>query len=205
MMRFKTLLGVSAIAGFAALAPSIGFAAQCQFGDEASFGILEADVFNSTDCIGAQEGNDSNSDLDGFFDVAEWTEDTKFDSDANSYNPEGILTVDFTGGSMMEGTWEVSSWDGIAKAMIVVKAGNFFAAYLIDTTAGLTGGWSTRAIEVGWNGNQPDVSHISLFVCSEDDEDCGGGGTGGDVPLPGGLPLLASAAGIGYILRRRKR
>ena len=208
MMRFKTLLGVSAIAGFAALAPSIGSAAQCQFGDEAGF-TATVDVWTSTACVGQVESdNDDAATIAGLLGLTGLYQDTRAERENDgtiTYDPTGIMSIT-AADDFLQGTWSVNSWDGVASAIFVVKGSNRFAVYVLDTTAGLNGGWSTQALENN-GGNQPAYSHLSLYLvdCEEDDEDCGGGGTGGDVPLPGGLPLLASAAGIGYILRRRKR
>ncbi len=90
------------------------------------------------------------------------------------------------------GTWSIDegfllNFDAF---MIVIKAGNEFAAYLFDNMSADDGTWLT------FNGK--DLSHLSLYARGE------GGGGESPVPEPGafgllGLGLLGAAAA-----RRRK-
>lgn len=123
----------------------------------------------------------------GLFGINTWEEAARIDEPASS---DGILSMTYAAG-LKSGTWTVSSWDGIAEAMLVVKGSNGFIAYLIDITAGLTGNWTTDAL-LNNGGQQPEISHLTLYT------------TPAAIPLPAGLPLLLAGLGALALLRRRK-
>lgn len=206
-MKFFGIIGAGVFAAGMALLPTMGSAALCKVGTESDFD-MNADVWTSTACIGEIENdNDDVATIESLFLLSGVYQDTKAereDDGSITYDPTGIMTIT-ADTDLLGGTWSVSSWAGVETAIFVVKGSNSFAAYVLDITAGLNGGWTTNALENN-GGNQPAYSHVSLYLVDCDDPfDCDGGGTGGDIPLPAGLPLLASAMGIGYILRRRKR
>ncbi len=185
---FKSLVtaAVLAVAGTAASA------ATCTFGPTSS-----ADVWASTACVGQVSGNDSAATVNahggtGIFGINTWSQDSKWEAKTNTYSPSGLLSI--LKENDKKGTWSVTSWAGIGSAALVVKGSNNWAAYLLDTSAGLTGGWTTLALTNN-GGNQPGISHISLYT----------------TPAPAPVPLPASAlllvAGMGGLaaLRRRKK
>lgn len=180
MLNFKNFALVGALAVFAA-----GFGATQV--EAATCSITDVTV--STACANV-DGNDSEDTVDGLFGLdVDFT--AKVDAPDTS---DGILTVtyDETGKA---GTWSVDSWDGFSAAILVTKGGPAFAAYLLDLTAGITGTWSTAGL-TNPGGNQPNISHISLYTVE---------GETPVVPVPAGLPLILSALGLGALtLRRRK-
>ena len=148
-----------------------------------------ADVTVSTDCMNV-DGNDSEGVVDGLFGL-DLDFEAKVDAPGTS---DGLLTITYDEGDT-SGTWSVDSWSGFSSAILVTKAGPAFAAYLLDLTAGLTGTWSTAGL-TNPGGNQPEISHISLYTASGDMS---------VVPLPAGLPLMLSVLGLGALaLSRRK-
>ena len=186
---------------------SVGFAttsqaATCQFGDVNDF-MLSADVYTSTACIDQQSGNDSNTAVSGFFGETGWTQVAKVDEPATS---NGKLTITYTGGApSLSGSWSVTSWAGVAKAMLILKASSGYAAYLLDITAGTSGEWVTQAL-MNNGGNQPAISHVSLYevACQPNDPSCDPP-VNFNVPVPAGLPLIMTALGVFGIVRSRKR
>lgn len=179
-------------------------AKSCQFGTEGEF-TASADVFTSTACIGEVSGNDSASlfNDEAYFGENTWVQNTKIDvleeetDESKTYSfkdpdPSGILSASL-GDDALSGTWSVSSWAGIEKAVLVLKGGKGFAAYLLDLAAGTEGKWSTQALTVG-NDNQPALSHVALYT------------TPSVIPLPAaGWMLLSALGGLGLVARRRRK
>lgn len=173
--------------------------AQCKFGTQLS----GADVWNSTACVNQIGGNDSDKTVGngvtnvntvngGLFGFTNWTLNSRYE-DTGTYSTVGLLTG--TGAAKKSGTWSVSSWKGIGAAMLVVKGGNGFASYLLDLTAGLSGGWSMAAV-LNNGGKIPDMSHISLYTVP---------GAPAAVPVPAAGLLLVGALGGLAAVRSRKR
>lgn len=199
---FKNGTLAIAITAAAAFFGNTASAASCKFGDFDDF-MLSADVYTSTDCVDQQSGNDDVAAVQSlFFGVSPVTQYKVDEPDTSA----GILTIDYED-DLLSGTWSVSSWAGIKSAILVLKASNNWAAYLLDINPDSTmGGWSTQAI-LNNGGNQPAISHVSLYT-----EDCPPGNffacpgnTTPAIPLPAGLPLLLSALGIGALMRMRTR
>lgn len=211
--RITTLAAAAVLAAGMWGLPAGAATMSCQFGTVDEF-MATADVWTSTDCVGEVDGNDAigndagaNVDLnnpDNFggsalFDSTNWSLDTRINvrEVAGGFffdppNPDGILGA-ILDPDALSGTWSVDSWAGIGKAMLVLKGGNGFAAYLLDLTAGLTGGWSTQALTVGRNNNQPALSHVSLYT------------TPAPIPLPAaGFLMLGALGGLGLLARRRR-
>ena len=203
MLTFRSLapLAAAAVLSFAALPATA--VTTCQFGTEAEF-TATADVWTSTACSGEIAGNDSdqnggagivnvNVQDGGLFGFTSWVLDSRYDQDDGTYNPDGILNISNITSNLFEGDWSVDSWDGVQAAMLVLKGGNGFAAYLLDMTAGLDGEWITQALTVGKKGNTPAISHISLYTVEV-----------AAVPVPAaGLLLIGALGGLALLRRRR--
>ena len=139
----------------------------------------------STACAGAFDGNDANSNLDGLFGQAGWTEIAKIEDGT----ADGILTITNAGGT--SGTWSVTGWGGLSKVMAVLKGGPDFAAYLLDLSK--TGGtWNTLGLLKGNGRPGPGLSHFTLY------------GVPSEVPLPAaGWLMLAGLGGLGFAGRKK--
>lgn len=199
------------------MAPGSAQATTCKFGTALDF-TLSADVWTSTNCVGQIDGNDAignnsgaNVDLNDplnfggpLFGSTNWELDTRINvledksTDPSTFsfetpNPSGVLSA-ILGSDALSGSWSVTSWAGIEKAILVLKGGNGFAAYLLDLTAGMSGRWSTQALTVGQNDNQPALSHVSLYT------------TPAPIPVPAaGLLLITALGGLGFAARRRRK
>ena len=210
MLTFRSLapLAAAAVLSFAAL-PAAAAVVACQFGTEAEF-TATADVWTSTSCVGQITGNDSDQDagsgvvnvntvLDqpntndvGLFNISNWVLDSRYDQDLGTYDPDGILNISNVTSNLFQGEWSVDSWDGVQSAMLVLKGGNGFAAYLLDLTAGLSGEWITQAL-TNRGGQTPAISHISLYTVEV-----------AAVPVPAaGLLLIGALGGLALLRRRR--
>jgi hypothetical protein len=167
------------------------------------------DVTTSTDCIGRVTApqNDQPDTLLAdhiFFGINDWVRVQKSD-DADPIN-DPIYNLSITGAGDTSGTWSVDGFNGFSAAVLVLKASTNWAAYLLNTTL-TSGTWNTVALltpttQHNTNENQPDISHISLYV--------GGGPVSNPppsvVPLPAALPLYGTGlAIIGFIGWRRSR
>ena len=121
-------------------------------------------------------------------------------------NDDGIVISPYdliaNGNGSVTGLWNVSSFNNYQYAALVIKGGAVaFVAYLLDLSQ-LSGTWSTADL-INGGGNQPGLSHISLYV-------------GGlqitppppppEVPLPAaGLLLLTAMGGLGMLRARRAK
>lgn len=194
----RSLIGAAASIAFAAFGLVSGASAStlkplelavspatCSVSD---FTIGEADA---SMCEGAYRGNDSNSELDGIFDINGWTEIAKVEMRKNRSGSftTGSLTVN------RNGTWSVSSWGNNSPVMAVIKGGNTFSAYLLGDLTATFGTWNTDGVLKGNNRPGPGLSHLTIYS---------GDPTPTPIPLPAaGWMLLAGLGGL-VAMRRRK-
>lgn len=103
-------------------------------------------------------------------------------TDAPGNGPVQFLTTPSKNGKT--GTWSVDTFAGLTNVVLTLKAGNGFAAFLLNT-ASLSGLWSSSK----------GLSHATLYY----------NGDPSPVPLPPSLGLLIlGLLGLGYIGRRRR-
>jgi hypothetical protein len=201
-MHLRKLGFAVAALGISAFAPTAGIASTCN----------TAVNTHSTACV-VESGNNENQNLNtivagGLFGISTWVEVSHaldLDTPANNVGP--LINPGTTGAGTQSGTWAVANFTNVLDAMLIVKAGNQFAAYFLNT-AFTSGIWGTLGLLVG-SGQTPNVSHIALYEVA-----CGGT-TGiscpsnqGTTPLPGAVWLfgtvLAGGAGFGQWRKRRK-
>lgn len=153
----------------------------------------------STACVGTiiDPKNDTPATYlatNNFFSISNWTQVQKTDGPNNVLYNFDVDSVDES-----EGTWSVSSFNGWSNAVIVLKGGTSWSAYLLNVLF-LSGDWNTLGL-LNDGGEHPDLSHASLYV--------GGikSGSGGPVvPLPAALPLfLGGLGGLAWLGRFRRR
>jgi hypothetical protein len=154
-----------------------------------------SDVTTSTACI-IVSGNNENQNVNtiisgGLFGISNWVE---LASSVGAGSTVGPLTA---GAGTTSGTWSVPSF-GHTDAFLVVKGGNYFAAYLLDTHF-TSGTWSTLGLIVGHK-NHPSLSHLALYE--------GGLIVTNSVPIPTPLPgtvlLFGSVLAGAMIIRNRR-
>ena len=200
MFGFQVL---KAVVGAGALAVIVMSAGVAQAATCTTLGVTV-----STACAGPVPGNDKDvyggggttnvNDIDndlsdgmdeGLFGTNTWTETAKINSPGLL---DGILSMTYDNGNT-SGTWSVSSWAGIGSAMLVVKAGNEFIAYLLDLTAGTSGIWTTQGL-VNNNNELRKISHLTLYTTPAIPP----------VPVPAaGLLLIGALGGLAALRRRR--
>lgn len=92
-----------------------------------------------------------------------------------------------------DGTWSIVNPLGYESIMVTLKQGKSFAAFLLDSTAPLSGIWNT----FGPGNSVGDYSHASVYFS--------GDMTPAPIPLPAGAALLpAGLAALAFLRRRRK-
>ena len=156
----------------------------------------------STACQVVAGNNDSVSDMNGFnagagvFGNNDWILADKSDQASPNALVDGNINLTNTGNGTSSGTWSVDTFGGYTQVVLVVKGGaEAWVAYLLDLTS-LSGTWSTADLINGGD-NQPDLSHLSLYVADFKP-------TTSTVPLPAGAPLLlAGLAGLAALRRKR--
>ena len=162
-------------------------------------------------CAGNFDGNTSNQNLNGLFDVADWGKEIKVDKPSASakttFGSGALSGVSLTIVSKgTEGTWSATGLGAFHDAMLVLKAGNFFSAYKVDLVnfaAGTSYDWDTKGVATNDKGKPKDLSHASLYVANPKG---GGGDVPPAVPLPAaGWMLLSAVGAIGAARRLRQR
>lgn len=131
--------------------------------------------------------NDTNT-IDAAFSfngISGWELADKTD-DAESYLDGGFSQFG-------QGTWSILNPLGYESILVTLKQGKTFAAFLLDSTAPLTGIWNTSGPGKGSGG----LSHASVYFAGEP--------APAPVPLPAGAALLpAGLAAFAFLRRRRK-
>lgn len=204
LLKFKVLgFGAAAVIGATMLLGATNTATAapvpgvCQTGSTIySIGIpTGADLTTSTQCTLYDGVNDTQAIIDANdpFGITDWVLADK--TDDGTSGDQSIVLSTFTGAGTSDGTWGVSSFNGAENVFLTIKAGNAFAAYLLDldVTSGL---WTTDNIFPDGSGSDgKDISHMSLYYSGELSV----------VPIPAALPLFGAALlGIGFLARRRK-
>lgn len=127
---------------------------------------------------------------------------------AGKSDSPGDFVMDI-GGSPQSGNWSLaSSFDALF--VVVLKAANFYAAYLFDDVTDVTGGsYDVSGVTTKVHKGQPKpghagLSHISVYAGPQQpDTDIG---TGTSIPEAAGLSLFGlGLAGLGFVARRRHR
>jgi hypothetical protein len=140
---------------------------------------------STVDALCVDNSNDSVGAVSGFFGIDNWLLGDK-SGDENSGNEVVSFGTEFAEGSS-SGTWDILNPDRYSSIMLVLKAGNTFGAFLLDSAAILSGDWSTSR----------GLSHASVYY--------GGEPTPAPVPLPASaLLLLGGVGGLAALRRRRK-
>ena len=159
-----------------------------------------SDVTTSTACINVS-GNNENQNVNtiisgGLFGISNWIEVA---GSVGAGSTVGPLTA---GAGTTSGTWSVPSF-GYTDAFLVVKGGDNFAAYLLNTLF-TSGDWSTLGLLVGNadHPNHPDLSHLALYEGGSVVEN----NTPIPTPVPGAFWLMGTVlAGAVSIKNWRKR
>lgn len=181
--------------------PPVPSVSDCSFGSTLYNGTSGAGVTTSLDCDLYSNTNDNHNndipDLDPFG-IDDWVLSDKKKGDGSDDGGVGPILLSYTydDNSTFSGTWSVDSFYGYTDVFLTLKAGNGFAAYLLDTTQ-TSGAFTTFAeIPDGSSGNGKNLSHMSLFYSPESLT---------AVPLPAALPLYAAGVVILGFMGYRKR
>lgn len=139
---------------------------------------------STVDAICVNNSNDSVGAVSNFFGVDNWMLGDKSGDESGGDDVVSFGT-EFTQGSS-SGSWEILNPDNYSSIMLVLKAGNTFGAFLLDSAEIMAGTWSTSR----------GLSHASVYY--------GGEPTPAPVPLPASAVLLMAGIGGFAALRRRK-
>ena len=141
---------------------------------------------STVDAICVNNSNDSEGAVSGLFGITDWMLGDK-SGDENSGDGVVSFGTEFAGGSS-SGSWDILNPDGYSSILFVLKAGDTFGAFLLDSATLMAGDWFTSR----------GLSHASVYY--------GGEPTPAPVPLPASaLLLLAGVGGLAALRRRRNR
>lgn len=184
-MYFKSLCAAAVLA----VAGGAASAATCT----GSFGGDQTTTFtvnqtvpagSSVSAVCVDESNDSEGAVSGLFGIDAWTLGDK-SGDEDDGDGAVFFTTEFSEGTT-SGLWEIANPEGYSSIMFVLKAGNTFGAFLLDSAALMAGDWLIDR----------DLSHASVYY--------GGEPTPAPIPLPASAVLLLASLGGFAALRRRK-
>ena len=110
------------------------------------------------------------------------------------------IGLNVTGVNATNGNWsfDAAAMSVYEQALVVLKAGNTFIAYLFDIPlSAASGTWDTTGL-TGPKGQLQDLSHLNVYVR--------GDGPDANIPLPAaGFLLLGAMGGLGVAGWRRRR
>lgn len=165
-----------------------------------SGGIGASGFVGADSCQKSLAGNDSVSDVESLF-TGVWTRAFKTNSNNTSSDEvftQGNLALTYSGGAPSQsGTWSLSGLaPDVTSFILAVKGGNgnkpeaqSLLYYKFDDLDVLSGDWSTFGLRNN-GGNQPDLSHISVYTNST------------PIPTPALIPGLI---GMGVAALRKKK
>ncbi|ERT06895.1 PEP-CTERM -sorting domain protein [Lyngbya aestuarii BL J] len=157
--------------------------------------VTAGDGINATAVDGANAGNDTgNSDFidrlnGGLFGNYTWELADK--SDEASSIPD--VTLNMTGQGETSGSWSITGLDNSSPFVISLKASNSYSAYFFDAGSALEGMWNTIGTSTNKKGKAQAISHISVFVASNQFTDTP---DSQEVPEPGTLFGLLTLGGM---------
>ncbi len=186
--------GFLAAAAFVALAGAASAATCNGASANHSFTINEA-----TSCYSFGGGNINGNNMDAI--LASDLDLILLDKSDQSGDPLNVLSGNVGPNGSNTGTFTIASFTGYTNLIVALKAGNNMPVSWAAFNISGPGTFNFSILPKQGGG----ISHVNLYgkvaVC---DGDCDGG-TGGEVPLPAGLPLILTALGVtGLVARKRK-
>lgn len=196
MLTLKIKTGLAAatlVAAFASVAGAVTVEPPCST-SSATISTACQIVAGNNDSVSAMNSFNGGA---GVFGINDWLLADKSDQGSPNILAEGSINLTSTGNGNLSGTWSVDMFGDYTKVVLVIKGGaEAWAAYMLDLTS-LSGTWSMADILNG-GGNQPGLSHLSLYVADYTP-------TISTVPLPAGaLLLLAGLASLAALRRKRR-
>lgn len=151
---------------------------------------------NATAVYGSNEGNDTGSkstflsELNGGL-FGDYTWELADKSDEGS-SIEGI-TLNMTGQGQTTGSWSIDGLDNSSPFVISLKASNSYSAYFFEAGSALDGLWNTIGTSTNKKDKAQAISHISVFVASNQFGDTP---ESQEVPEPGTLVGLLALGSV---------